>query len=208
MVADTYSASGTLIKEHGPRSSGRYGPPVSMDRLFLLWISILVIVASHLVQGKCETTRKINAKSSKSTVWPLPCYAASTSRLHLSSSSLPSHRSIDKPNVVSKVGLSRPSRHSHRLQALMQLEGGFASTLTTVTYLQDITVSTIVLGETLVWLKLWTQLAKKGLIESTLTRKIIHSSCVPLFILHWPLYSQSSTAALFAALIPLLQMVR
>eukprot|EP01031_Cornospumella_fuschlensis_P027916 gene27917-33712_t len=66
----------------------------------------------------------------------------------------------------------------------------------------------MVLGETLVWLKIWTTLATKGIVESTLTRKVIHSSCVPLFILHWPLYSASPSASLFAASIPFAQMMR
>eukprot|EP01039_Chlorochromonas_danica_P011178 gene11178-12464_t len=93
-----------------------------------------------------------------------------------------------------------PSRRTDR--AILQLRGGLSP------YLHDAAVSTLITGESLLWLKLWTSLAARGAIASTVTRKIIHATCAPLFILHWPLYSDLPTASLFAAAIPLLQLLR
>jgi len=72
----------------------------------------------------------------------------------------------------------------------------------------DLTVTTIVMGLSSVWLKAWTTLAKTGILESTLTRKIIHCGSAPLFIAQWPLYSSSPYARYYAALIPLFQLGR
>lgn len=72
----------------------------------------------------------------------------------------------------------------------------------------DVSVSLLVLGESLVWLKVWTTLAKEGVLDSKVTRKIIHSGSAPLFIAHWPLYSASPSAKYIAAIVPLLQVIR
>lgn len=72
----------------------------------------------------------------------------------------------------------------------------------------DLTVSLVVLGESLVWLKVWTTLAKEGILDSKITRKIIHSGSAPLFMAHWPLYSPSPSAKYIAAAVPLLQVIR
>ncbi|RYH13797.1 hypothetical protein EON65_34820 [archaeon] len=93
------------------------------------------------------------------------------------------------------------TKHGQRCK-IITLRAGFSPLI------QDVAVSTMVLGETLIWLKIWTTLATRGVVESTLTRKIIHLSCVPFFILHWPLYSASPSAAYLAASIPLAQMLR
>lgn len=71
----------------------------------------------------------------------------------------------------------------------------------------DGALSIVIVSETIIWLKIWTTLASKGILPSTLTRKIIHSGSVPLFVMHWPLYS-SPFARYFAAFIPLLQIFR
>lgn len=72
----------------------------------------------------------------------------------------------------------------------------------------DLSVSAVVMGLSSVWLKAWTTLAKAGILESTLTRKIIHCGSAPLFIAQWPLYSSSPCARYYAALIPLFQLGR
>lgn len=74
--------------------------------------------------------------------------------------------------------------------------------------ISDILLTTVILSETVLWLKIWTTLAKKNILPSTITRKIIHSGSAPLFILHWPLYSAAPSAKLLAATIPLLQIIR
>ena len=73
---------------------------------------------------------------------------------------------------------------------------------------RDSILTGVILSETVIWLKIWTTLAKKGILPSNLTRKIIHSGSVPLFLIHWPLYSLSPSAKYFAATIPLLQILR
>ncbi|KAJ1439345.1 hypothetical protein B484DRAFT_391834 [Ochromonadaceae sp. CCMP2298] len=92
----------------------------------------------------------------------------------------------------------RPDFESTRFR-LETLRGG---------YLNDASVSMLVLGESVLWLKIWTTVAKEGLLDSKITRKIIHSGSAPLFMAHWPLYSAAPGARLFAALVPLLQVVR
>lgn len=72
----------------------------------------------------------------------------------------------------------------------------------------NVGVSVVILAETVVWLKIWTELAKRELLPSTLTRKIIHSASAPLFILHWPLFARDPSGRIVAALIPLLQIFR
>lgn len=72
----------------------------------------------------------------------------------------------------------------------------------------DLSVSAVVMGLSSVWLKAWTTLAKTGMLESTLTRKIIHCGSAPLFIAQWPLYSSSPYARYYAVLIPLFQLGR
>jgi hypothetical protein len=74
--------------------------------------------------------------------------------------------------------------------------------------ISDSLLTTVILSETILWLKIWTTLAKNNVLPSTITRKIIHSGSAPLFILHWPLYSAAPSAKLLAATIPLLQIFR
>lgn len=74
---------------------------------------------------------------------------------------------------------------------------------------QDFLLTTAVVGETMIWLKLWTWIAKKGLLSSLITRKIIHSFSAPLFLLHWPFFHAGNPrAALVASVIPLLQIIK
>mmetsp|Transcript_32166 Transcript_32166/g.46377 ORF Transcript_32166/g.46377 Transcript_32166/m.46377 type:complete len:176 (-) Transcript_32166:1037-1564(-) len=72
---------------------------------------------------------------------------------------------------------------------------------------RDSLLTGVIVSETVLWLKIWTTLAKNDILPSTLTRKIIHSGSVPLFLIHWPLYSMSPFAKFFAASIPLLQIL-
>lgn len=126
-----------------------------------------------------------------------PQRRASTCRIHLLSTFF-----HDSPSgMSSQRSIPSSSRRTHRAM-IIQLRGGLSP------YLHDAAVSTLITGESLLWLKLWTTLAARGVVASTVTRKIIHATCAPLFILHWPLYSDLPTASLFAATIPLLQLLR
>ncbi len=65
-----------------------------------------------------------------------------------------------------------------------------------------------------IWLGIWTFLAstRKGRgspwLDSKLTRKIVHSSSAPLFLMTWPLFSDSSSEKFVAALVPLFMVAR
>lgn len=70
---------------------------------------------------------------------------------------------------------------------------------------QDTTVSGVAIGGTLLWLQVWITLTKKGVIESKLSRKIIHSGSAPIFMLLWPLYSTSPSAKYIASSVVAIQ---
>jgi hypothetical protein len=72
----------------------------------------------------------------------------------------------------------------------------------------DAAVSLLVAVESFVWLKLWTTLASRGILDSKITRKIIHTGSAPLFMAHWPPYSHAPGARYLAAAVPLLSVAR
>ncbi|DBA89753.1 hypothetical protein WJX79_005677 [Trebouxia sp. C0005] len=51
-------------------------------------------------------------------------------------------------------------------------------------------------------------MATRGLLEQTLSRKLVHITSGPLFVLTWPFFSAGSTARYFAAVVPLLNALR
>lgn len=73
---------------------------------------------------------------------------------------------------------------------------------------QDLLASTLAVGGTVAWLQIWITLAKNKVIESNLSRKIIHSGSAPLFMCLWPLFSSTPQARFFAAGVVALQMTR
>jgi len=58
------------------------------------------------------------------------------------------------------------------------------------------------------WVKMFDLLASREVLDRKLSRKLIHTSCGPFFMLTWPLFSSMPEARYFAALVPLLQGVR
>jgi phytol kinase len=58
------------------------------------------------------------------------------------------------------------------------------------------------------WVKLFDVLASNDVLERKLSRKLIHTSCGPFFVLLWPLFSASPSAKYFAAAVPVLQGIR
>mmetsp|Transcript_36098 Transcript_36098/g.36777 ORF Transcript_36098/g.36777 Transcript_36098/m.36777 type:complete len:290 (-) Transcript_36098:124-993(-) len=72
----------------------------------------------------------------------------------------------------------------------------------------DIGCSAFVLGASLLWVEIWTNLANNGKLDPKLSRKIIHCGSAPLFMCFWPLYSASAYSRLFAAIVPLLNAIR
>lgn len=74
--------------------------------------------------------------------------------------------------------------------------------------LNDIIVSLVLAAEVTIWLRFWTRVAQRNILPSVVTRKIIHTGSAPLFVMHWPLFSQARHAPYIAACIPALQVLR
>ncbi len=60
----------------------------------------------------------------------------------------------------------------------------------------------------IVWLRLMDWLAYRGILEPTLSRKLIHIGTGPLFVLCWIFFSGDTIARYFAAIVPLLLTLR
>jgi len=103
---------------------------------------------------------------------------------------------IAKTTLRAELLLATP-----HISPVQSLRGG-ASTF------HDLSISALATVESIVWLKAWTTLAKEKILDSKITRKIIHAGSAPLFIAHWPLYSRSPGAKYLAAVVPLLQVIR
>ena len=58
------------------------------------------------------------------------------------------------------------------------------------------------------WVKLFDVLASREVLERKLSRKVIHTTSGPFFMLTWPLFGGATSSQLFAALVPALQAVR
>jgi hypothetical protein len=76
-----------------------------------------------------------------------------------------------------------------------------------VQLVQDIGGAAVVALATTVWLKLWTTLATAGIVDSKISRKLIHCGSGPLFMLCWPFFSHHPSARFIAACVPLLQVM-
>ena len=73
---------------------------------------------------------------------------------------------------------------------------------------QDLLVTFGALVGSTAVVKTFDTLADKGLIEQNLSRKLIHTTCGPLFILSWLFFTQSQYAKLLSAVIPFLNGLR
>ena len=58
------------------------------------------------------------------------------------------------------------------------------------------------------WVKLFDVLASNDVLERTLSRKVIHTTSGPFFMLTWPLFSASPEARYYAAAVPAIQAIR
>ena len=58
------------------------------------------------------------------------------------------------------------------------------------------------------WIKIWTSLAEKGVIDAKLARKIVHCGSGPLYLLVWRFYSDAALAPVIAALVPALNVIK
>lgn len=60
----------------------------------------------------------------------------------------------------------------------------------------------------LLWVKLFDLIATQGVLPKTVTRKIVHITCGPFFVVMWPLFSDASVAPFLAGLVPAAQIAR
>ena len=58
------------------------------------------------------------------------------------------------------------------------------------------------------WVKFITTLAVNGTLQPSVSRKLIHTTSAPIFLLCWPLFSESPEARLLAAIVPSLQIAK
>ncbi|KAG5185810.1 putative phytol kinase, chloroplast precursor, carboxyterminal half [Tribonema minus] len=91
-------------------------------------------------------------------------------------------------------------------QAATRLIGAFTppSTVSPVSWDVGMAVACIVLST--VWVQLWSVLVQQGKLPSTVSRKVVHCSSGPLFLLFWPFFSPAGRY--MAAAVPLLQATR
>eukprot|EP00667_Euglena_gracilis_P012831 EG_transcript_13197 len=74
--------------------------------------------------------------------------------------------------------------------------------------LHDTLVSALAVISGVVWVRMFRTLASEGIIGRKLSRKLIHITSAPLFLLCWPLYSAAPTARCIAAIPPLANSIR
>ena len=58
------------------------------------------------------------------------------------------------------------------------------------------------------WVKFITTLAANGTLQPSVSRKLIHTTSAPIFLLCWPLFSEAPEARLLAAIVPSLQIAK
>eukprot|EP00568_Trieres_chinensis_P000648 CAMPEP_0183296656 /NCGR_PEP_ID=MMETSP0160_2-20130417/4109_1 /TAXON_ID=2839 ORGANISM="Odontella Sinensis, Strain Grunow 1884" /NCGR_SAMPLE_ID=MMETSP0160_2 /ASSEMBLY_ACC=CAM_ASM_000250 /LENGTH=402 /DNA_ID=CAMNT_0025458289 /DNA_START=23 /DNA_END=1231 /DNA_ORIENTATION=- len=74
--------------------------------------------------------------------------------------------------------------------------------------IRDVGATVLTLSLAYAFVKSITFLAKRGILESRDSRKVIHTLSAPLFILFWPLFSDAVGASAFGAIVPLLNGAR
>ena len=98
--------------------------------------------------------------------------------------------------------------YAYSLRSLQKSENVFRSLTKLNIVNEDLGMSLFAFGASTAWIKVWTTLAKKGILDPKLSRKIIHTGSAPLFMCLWPFYSNSDDAKYIAALVPLAQLCR
>lgn len=67
---------------------------------------------------------------------------------------------------------------------------------------QNVAATFVTLVGAIAWLRLWDVIAHRGWVEPVLSRKIIHITTGPLFVLCWPLFSTAPYSRFLAAIVP------
>lgn len=73
---------------------------------------------------------------------------------------------------------------------------------------QDVSVTLLVGIGAYAWVKMFDALAERRIFDQKLSRKLVHLSAGPLFILSWVLFSPDPYARYMAALVPCMQALR
>lgn len=74
--------------------------------------------------------------------------------------------------------------------------------------IRDVTCSVVCVLLAVLHLKLWSFAVQMGFVASKVSRKMIHCSSAPLFVVVWRFYSQDERARLIAAAVPILNITR
>ncbi|KAK1320150.1 hypothetical protein QJS10_CPA03g01161 [Acorus calamus] len=72
----------------------------------------------------------------------------------------------------------------------------------------DSVVAVFTAGVALSLLRFWAEMAKRGVFEQKLNRKLVHISIGLVFMLFWPMFSSGSQAPFLAALAPGINIIR
>eukprot|EP00903_Cladosiphon_okamuranus_P019448 g17882.t1 len=72
----------------------------------------------------------------------------------------------------------------------------------------DLGVSTAVAASSVGWVKLWTGLARRDKMKPQVSRKVVHTTAAPLFMVLWPFFTDRPCARFFAAAVPMMQSAR
>ncbi|XP_043687111.1 probable phytol kinase 2, chloroplastic [Telopea speciosissima] len=73
---------------------------------------------------------------------------------------------------------------------------------------RDVCVATLTGCVALSLLRFWGEMAKLGILEQKISRKLVHISVGLVFMLFWPLFSSGNQAAILAALVPGVNIIR
>mmetsp|Transcript_2143 Transcript_2143/g.6389 ORF Transcript_2143/g.6389 Transcript_2143/m.6389 type:complete len:231 (+) Transcript_2143:399-1091(+) len=73
---------------------------------------------------------------------------------------------------------------------------------------RDVAAMVISMLGAIVWVKFFDLLARHEVLNQKLSRKLVHITTGPLFVLTWPLFSSAPEARYYAAVIPVLQGIR
>ncbi len=88
------------------------------------------------------------------------------------------------------------------------LDAGFLDAALGDGWLRDVGAASAAAIGAYFWVKLFDVLASRDVLERKLSRKVIHTTSGPFFVLTWPLFSSSPHASLFAAAVPAIQAAR
>ena len=109
------------------------------------------------------------------------------------------------PSLRSRVALRRPRTTKAVALAALPTLALYESTSQLI---NDAGCTAGAAAGAVAWIKIWTQLAERGVIDAKLARKIVHCGSGPLYLLVWRFYSDASLARVIAALVPALNIVK